>query len=523
MSSVKKNEIRNIMLFSEKIRALREASKITQTTMAKALCISVPMYSRIEKGERSVKKEQILRIAKVLDTDADNLRKLWLADQVSAVLDGEDDVFNEVVNIAKKDCKKPKKPQDKYTFIDLFAGCGGLSEGFLQTGRFDALAHVEWEFPMVDTLRNRLVQKWNYTSEQAKKEVICFDIQKTDELLNGNWSEDSKEKYAKYNAPSIVNGGLNSLIRKRPVDLIIGGPPCQAYSIHGRATDKNSMKDDYRNYLFESFCKIVDAYRPQMFVFENVKGLLSARPGGVYVKERIFSAFDKIGYDIVLPSKMSSIVFDANDYNVPQVRPRIIILGVKRGAGLQLSELYESIEAQKCGYHLTVRDGIGKLPPLYPLKEVIKNGRSLISHSSCPIPSITLHESRHHSERDRRVFREWINNNMNHVSHQKMIDFYYKITGHRTLFQKYKSLEWDKPSHTIVAHLSKDGYMFIHPDVKQERSITVREAACLQSFPIDYQFLGSRPYNYKMIGNAVPVEFAKRIALGLCNILDKRL
>lgn len=65
--------------------------------------------------------------------------------------------------------------------------------------------------------------------------------------------------------------------------------------------------------------------------------------------------------------------------------------------------------------------------------------------------------------------------------------------------------------------------MFIHPDVKQERSITVREAACLQSFPIDYQFLGSRPYNYKMIGNAVPVEFAKRIALGLCNILDKRL
>lgn len=104
-----------------------------------------------------------------------------------------------------------------------------------------------------------------------------------------------------------------------------------------------------------------------------------------------------------------------------------------------------------------------------------------------------------------------------------MIDYYYETTGHHTLFQKYKSLEWDKPSHTIVAHLSKDGYMFIHPDVKQERSITIREAACLQSFPIDFQFLGSRPYNYKMIGNAVPVNFAFSIATGLYKTLDKKL
>lgn len=102
-----------------------------------------------------------------------------------------------------------------------------------------------------------------------------------------------------------------------------------------------------------------------------------------------------------------------------------------------------------------------------------------------------------------------------------MIDFYYKITGHKTLFQKYKSLEWDKPSHTVVAHLSKDGYMFIHPDVKQERSITVREAACLMTFPMDYEFSDSTPYNYKMIGNAVPVNFAKGIAEGIYKILEK--
>lgn len=86
----------------------------------------------------------------------------------------------------------------KYTFIDLFAGCGGLSEGFLQTGRFNALAHVEWEKPMVDTLRNRLVNKWGESIMDAKRKVILFDIQKTDELINGFWSDESNLKYGFY-------------------------------------------------------------------------------------------------------------------------------------------------------------------------------------------------------------------------------------------------------------------------------------------------------------------------------------
>ncbi len=110
---------------------------------------------------------------------------------------------------------------------------------------------------------------------------------------------------------------------------------------------------------------------------------------------------------------------------------------------------------------------------------------------------------------------------MNHISHKAMIEYYFEKTGHKTLYQKYKSLEWDKPSHTIVAHLCKDGYMFIHPDSNQQRSITIREAACLMTFPRDYQFLGSTPYNYKMIGNAVPVNFASSIARGLFKVLDK--
>lgn len=411
---------------------------------------------------------------------------------------------------------------DKYTFIDLFAGCGGLSEGFLSTGRFRSLAHVEWEKPMVDVLRKRLVQKWGRTEQEAINEVILFDIQKTEELINGDWQLDSIEKFGRDNSQLIQTRGLKGLIGEQNVNLIIGGPPCQSYSIHGRATDKNSMQDDYRNFLFESFCRVVDAFRPDLFVFENVAGLLSARPGGVPVRNRIYEAFSNIGYRIVVPERMPEVLYDAGDFGVPQHRPRVIILGIKRDSRLSLEELYLSIASQKSpSKRLTVRDAIGHLPPLYPLDRPIREGRKIRSHTLCPDNTISFHEARNHSERDRAIFRDWVKNGMNHLSHQEMIDYYYGVTGHKTLFQKYKSLEWDKPSHTVVAHLSKDGYMFIHPDAKQERSITVREAACLMTFPMDYVFSDSTPYNYRMIGNAVPVNFAKLIATGIYKVLDK--
>lgn len=411
----------------------------------------------------------------------------------------------------------------KYTFIDLFAGCGGLTEGFLRTGRFNALAHVEWEKPMVETLRNRLVTKWNESEENAKKKVILFDIQKTEELINGNWSDESIAQYGEHNSGKVRKSGLKGVIGNKLVDLIIGGPPCQAYSIHGRATDKDSMNNDYRNYLFESFCRVVDEFRPNVFVFENVGGLLSAKPGGVPVRKRIYDAFTQIGYQILTPEEMPSALYNAVNFNVPQYRPRVIILGVRRDSNIDLNDLYKSIEReQKLNKKLTVRDAIGHLPPLYPLEQQVKDGRYMRSHQLNSNLEITQHEARNHGPRERGIFKEWVENNMNYISHQAMIDYYYEKTGHKTLYQKYKNLEWDRPSHTIVAHLSKDGYMFIHPDSEQQRSITIREAACLMTFPVDFQFLGSTPYNFKMIGNAVPVNFASAIAKGLYKALDKK-
>lgn len=407
----------------------------------------------------------------------------------------------------------------KYTFIDLFAGCGGLSEGFLQTSKFIGLAHIEWESPMVNTLRQRLIDKWGHSFEDAQKRVIKFDIQKTDELINGNWSDETKSIYEKENHPQIVAKGLRGLIGKT-VDLIIGGPPCQAYSIAGRAQSPTGMKDDYRNFLFESFVKIVNAFQPKVFVFENVPGLLSACPGNKPVRERIYEAFTSIGYDIRKPNELKNSIYCAEDFDVPQKRNRIIIIGVKHDGNLTTEELYASLTAHKSkNPHKTVKDAILNMPKLYPKKQIIREGRRNISHEQIEGDQIDLHIPRYHGERDQRLFSEWLTNNMNKYSQQEKMDFYTKITGHVSKHIKYRNLEWDKPSPTIVAHLHKDGYMFIHPDIEQLRTITIREAALLQSFPIDYKFVASNPYCYKMIGNAVPVLFAKGIAESIYDVL----
>ena len=407
----------------------------------------------------------------------------------------------------------------KYTFIDLFAGCGGLSEGFMESRHFKGLAHIEWDYPMVQTLRTRLITKWHESDEQAQKRVILFDIQRTDELLNGNWSQETKDLYAKYNSLE-AQKGLKHLINGDSVDLIIGGPPCQAYSIHGRATDKNSMQDDYRNYLFESFVKVVDDIKPKAFIFENVTGMLSAKPGGKPVVERIYKAVSEIGYTILEPKKFKDAVYNAYDYSVPQNRERVILCGVKNGSGLSIADFYNALSNSKSSKHLTVRDAIGGLPPIFPLKKIEKVKGRNVSHYATD-ESDPFHLPRHCSSRDIQVFRDWIANDMNKCSQQEAIDFYKKVTGKETLYRKYRNLEWDKPSPTVVAHLQKDGFMFIHPDIEQARFITIREAALLMSFPKDFEFVGNRAYCYKMIGNAVPVNFAKAIADSIYKIISQ--
>lgn len=403
----------------------------------------------------------------------------------------------------------------QYNFIDIFAGCGGLSEGFKKQGNFNMLAAVEWEKPQVANLINRLSQRWGISN--AEERVLRFDIQRTDELFSG-WSGD--EEYGSHT-------GLDSLIGSQPLDLIIGGPPCQAYSVAGRIRDADGMRNDYRNYLFESYLKIVKRYQPKLFVFENVPGMLSAKPGGIPVTELIKEQIENAGYEIVDDLKKYAQI-DLSEYGVPQKRKRVIIIGLRKDSYENIQELlkhfYTDCLPQFREEGKTVKDAIADLPRLLPLEEEVREGGKKFSHEYKP--DFPNHVPRFHSKRDIATFRmlceDIESGRCEYTSSEALRELYTKMTGKTSNVHKYHVLRWDRPSNTIPAHLYKDGLRHIHPDPEQARSITVREAARIQTFDDDYEFISSNGDNYKMIGNAVPPRFSEKLAMALNLFLKQK-
>lgn len=395
----------------------------------------------------------------------------------------------------------------KINVIDLFSGCGGLTDGFLQTGKYTTLAAVDWEIPTVQTLKMRMNKKWNYDLD--KKNILHFDIQRTDELIYGY--EDSKFGKSK---------GLNKIVGNKKVDLIVGGPPCQAYSMAGRVRDENGMHDDYRNFLFESYVKMVSHFQPKAFVFENVEGILSAKPGGISIVKRIRQAFEEIGYEITENLRKDAL-FDTSYYSVPQKRKRVIIYGVKKDANSsrQVRDFYLLMKEKASEKPLNSKIAFENLPNIYPSKLNTKHSHTI------KLNGVTLpknHEPRMHNKRDVDIFKmlteDILSGREKYISSKALIKLYKEKTGRDSKFHKYHVIREDKPSNTIPAHLYKDGLRHIHPDPKQARTITVREAARIQTFDDDFEFLGSRGDQYKMIGNAVPPQFSKIIAETILNI-----
>lgn len=409
--------------------------------------------------------------------------------------------------------------KNMYNFIDLFSGCGGLSEGFMASGHFRGVAHLEWELPMVKTLRRRLVKHWGESEVEAEKHVIHYDIQDTNFLLNPSKNE-SLPQFDLTNDKSFKKNGLAGLVEGKTIDVVIGGPPCQAYSIAGRAQDKDGMKNDYRNYLFESFLKVVTYSKPKFFVFENVPGMLSACPGGTLVVERIHKAVTEAGYKIPAADKFKDFILDSSEFGVPQKRRRVIIIGVRKDLKITPEDILEEIKKFQVTKVKTVKQAIGKYPKFIPLPESeMKKGHA---YQSVEKKELAQHEPRFHNPRDISIFKDWVKLEMNSMPMEDKIEFYNKKLNKNSKHAKYRNLNWDKPSPTIVAHLNKDGLMFIHPDAEQARTITVREAATLQSFPENYEFIGNRGVCYKMIGNAVPPKLAECIANGLISKLKSR-
>ncbi len=403
----------------------------------------------------------------------------------------------------------------KIKTLDLFAGCGGLTEGFEMTGRFDTIAGVEWDKASRDTLAKRLTEAWGY--KDAEERILLWDLQETEKLFSG-W-----DNHSKYGSHS----GLDALVKKYgSIDLIVGGPPCQAYSVAGRIRDEDGMNNDYRNYLFEKYAAIVNRLQPHAFIFENVPGMLSARPGGIPIVERVRQTFKEIGYSLVEDIEKYAQV-DAAEFGVPQNRRRVVLFGIRDESFEQdpqelLCDFYTNTLTSHKTRKKTVAEAIFDLPKF----AVNKNKKEKNSH----IPATTNilnHSPRFHNTRDIAIFKELAldlrRTKRKYASAEALKKLYTEKTGKVSSVHKYYVLEPNKQSNTIVSHLHKDGLRHIHPDPDQARSITVREAARLQSFPDDFEFLGSMGDQYKMIGNAVPPLLAQAVAESVASFLDDNL
>lgn len=392
----------------------------------------------------------------------------------------------------------------KYTFIDLFAGCGGLSEGFYRQG-FEALAHVEINHWACETLRERMHY---YAYEKVDEKVIEADITSSDIIPK-----------------------INSAVGSSIVDVIIGGPPCQAYSTAGRVRDAKGMSSDPRNYLFESYVKILEYYRPKFFVFENVVGVLSAKVEGKLIFPQIISALGK-EYNVLADPK--TLIYNTVEYGVPQLRKRIIIMGVRKDIkGKKAIDLYNGViktnwapdasneEKMNLKRFVDVRDAIGDLPKVEPGQDASTNKfyyrcdnefLRWVGHKG--IYPLLDHIARKHNPLDRERFKQMISHHWSFGQLRRAMP-QYEHEKARLFDNSYVVQWWDLPSKTILAHIHKDGFQFIHPDETQARSFTVREAARIQSFPDDFVFKGSRGEKYKQIGNAVPPLFAEALAMSI--------
>jgi DNA (cytosine-5)-methyltransferase 1 len=407
------------------------------------------------------------------------------------------------------------------TFIDLFAGAGGLSEGFVANGGFIPVAHVEMNQYASMTLRtrtcyyyleenNRLDEYRSYQRGEITRDELFARMPDgmLDTIINREISDETTDEIF-----ASIDGILqNTNIQK--VDIVIGGPPCQAYSLVGRAVDRDSMRNDPRNFLYRQYIRFLNRYRPRMFIFENVPGILTANRGATFAN--IIREFNEAGYNVEYR------ILDAANFGVLQHRRRVIIIGWLVGLEIEYPE-FEIVEVQA-----TVNDILSDLIRLERNTEnntyIAKPSDYLVrSGIRCNNDILTHHTCRFHNLRDleiyRRVIEAW------NEGHRRLryTDLPEELCTHKNrnaFLDRFKVLAGDiQCSHTMIAHISKDGHYFIHPDITQCRSISVREAARVQAFPDNFYFEGPRAAKFVQIGNAVPPLMAKGIAMKIKEIL----
>ena len=391
----------------------------------------------------------------------------------------------------------------KHTFIDLFGAPGGMSRGFQLSKKFRPMGMLDIFADGVETYRKNF-------PEVPQQNAVLGDASK----------------------PGIVKRFENVTgLRPGDIDVIVGGPPCQGFSAVGRIMIAQLVKDgvrtgrsknprfidDPRNNLYKSFVKFVRHYKPKAVVMENVPGMMSYKDGNVaeqIKKDLVASGYPNTDYKVL----------NAVNFGVPQKRKRIIFIGTCEDTAVQWPKItHKQLKNDQARLDtqvpVTVGDAFGDLPTLELPERGSKAKDEVVAYAKLAISeyqefvrdgSTGLHNhiTRWHRDKDVEIFK-FMEEGM---TYEDLPDKYRMMIGYsvESFKDKWKRLVLDEPSWTVVSHLSKDGYMYIHPT--ESRTISVREAARLQSFPDSFVFYGSRGSQFKQIGNAVPPLLAMAIA-----------
>lgn len=439
-------------------------------TKVKELILDITKLLKLEKIEIIDHYKIILNVELSRNIDKENWKKI---NQLYCTINKNRGKVSETLqNFVNKTQKKKK-----YSLIDTFAGCGGLSLGLEQAG-FNPVFVNEIEAKFLETYYfNRTLQLDNY---------FCGDIK---ELVNN--FDKFKEKF-------------------NNIDLFVGGPPCQGFSMANR----QRIINDPRNKLYKQYLELLRSTYPKFFIMENVKGMINKADE---IKKNFI---EKIGYDY----SIEIIKLNAKEFGIPQNRERVFVIGSrikKAPATLIVSEINDQ-KKNKDVYKL--KDALLGLPQLKPKtqknldieNEEIGYKLKLYEHNETQFEKyinlkktkyVFNHINRYNNQRDIEIFSR-LPQGKNSLHHSIKDIMPYKTRNH--IFKdKYYKLDETQVSKTITSHMKYDCNMYIHPT--QARGLSPREAARIQTFPDNFLFMGSNNNWYAQIGNAVPVKLAEII------------
>ena len=363
----------------------------------------------------------------------------------------------------------------KLKIIDLFSGVGGLSYGFAHNDNFEILAANE--------ILPKMAKAYSLNHPTTKvyaEDIKDFNVKRVEKDLK---------------------------IKASDIDIIIGGPPCQAYSTVGKR-----LIDDPRGKLFQEYYRILKEFNPKLFLFENVKGLLSMQ-GGELLKT-IISLFESLGY------KVQCKLLNAADYGAPQIRERVVIIGSKLKNSFEYPEPTHynpeempNLVNKKLKPYLTLEEAIGDLP-------FIKSNEESFEYASKPRND--FQKLMREKAPTKLMDHSSPKNNERLVKMMELLpdggtpnDLPENLRPTSGFQNTYCRLWWKRPSTTITRNLSTpSSSRCIHP--KAPRPLTTREGARIQCFPDDYQFYGSRSDRNLQIGNAVPTFLSNALAIYSC-------